>query len=197
MTKNWKDIFTNIFNKCETKQLIIQNFVTVHPVVWQDKCYAEIKQSFTLIFPKQNCNFDRNFTEIKCCLNLNYCGPCDLVCSKMSFVILKLCVKNAELVSTSINCNWFTCRHLCGLWLWKVDALASFNRRRMKAESRQIPQKLAARLVCLLYYTVINKLELPDPPLRQLFLRFYSFHPTWKIFHSLFRFFEKLSYTNK
>ena len=35
----------------------------------------------------------------------------------------------------------------CGLQLWKIDTLVSFNRRRrMKAESRQIPQKLAARL---------------------------------------------------
>jgi len=32
----------------------------------------------------------------------------------------------------------------------KIDTLASFNRRRrMKAESRQIPQKLAARLKCV------------------------------------------------
>jgi len=32
----------------------------------------------------------------------------------------------------------------------KIDTLASFNRRRrMKAESRQIPQKLAVRLKCV------------------------------------------------
>ena len=56
-------------------------------------------------------------------------------------------LENAKLVSPSINCDWFTCRHLCGLQLCKIDTLASFNRRRrMKAESRQIPQKLAARL---------------------------------------------------
>jgi len=56
-------------------------------------------------------------------------------------------LENAKLVSPSINCDWFTCRHLCGPLLWKTDTLASFNRRRrMKAESRQIPQKLAARL---------------------------------------------------
>jgi len=36
----------------------------------------------------------------------------------------------------------------------KIDTLASFNRRRrMKAESRQIPQKLAARLNFLLWST--------------------------------------------
>jgi len=29
-------------------------------------------------------------------------------------------LENAELVSPSINCDWFTCRHLCGLLLWKI-----------------------------------------------------------------------------
>jgi len=40
------------------------------------------------------------------------------------------------LITSKINTDfsWFTCRHLCGLLLWKINMLASFNRRRrMKA----------------------------------------------------------------
>jgi len=29
-------------------------------------------------------------------------------------------LQNTKLVSPSINCDWFTCRHFCGLQLWKT-----------------------------------------------------------------------------
>jgi len=49
------------------------------------------------------------------------------------------------------------------IYLWKIDTLASFNRRRrMKAESRQIPQKLPARLkfVCCRRMIALSYTEL-------------------------------------
>jgi len=29
-------------------------------------------------------------------------------------------LENMKLVSPSINCDWFTCCHLRGLYLWKI-----------------------------------------------------------------------------
>jgi len=76
------------------------------------------------------------------------CKECDSIWIKTDDAL-----ENAKLVSPSINCDWFTRRHLCVLQLWKIETLASFNRRtRMKAETRQISQKLAAwlKFVCCL-----------------------------------------------